>query len=399
MKNKKRGQKQGSISIRPNGKYIAQLPADEIGKRRSKYFDTKTAANNWLNEQIYLTNKGLINTNSNLTTSDYLERWLRYWKNQVGEKAIKQYSQIVNQYILPYLGKYQLVELKPLLINQLMEKLSNNGIGSRTIQLVYTIFHIALNQAVKEDLLVRNPLDRVNRPKHKNKEIEPLRETEVTQFFISCRGHRLEALFNIAFKTGMRKGEILGLKWSDINWEEKSVRVQRQVQRISGKGLVLVHPKTQSSIRTIYLGEDAILALKKHSEQQYLEQQIAGKKWQENDLVFPSRVGTPYDQGALDKEYKKLLKQANIRDVRFHDIRHTTTSLLIKKGVPIKVIQVMLGHEDISTTLRVYSHVYPEMLEEAAQKMNEVNKILEIDLPYAIKESNSGLQYGCSINP
>lgn len=398
QKKNKRGQRQGSVTQRPNGKYMAQLPPNEMGRRPTKYFDTKTEANNWLNEQLYLINKGLINANTNITTQEYLEMWLRYWKNQAGEKALRQYTQIVKQHILPYLGKYKLVELKPIHINKLFEILSNEGKGTRTIQLVYVVFHIALNQAVKEDLLVRNPLDNVNRPKHTKKEIEPLRENEVTQFLISCRGHRLEALLKIAFTTGMRKGEILGLKWTDIDWEEKTIRVQRQLQRIPGQGLTLVHPKTSSSTRTIYIGEDTILALRKHSERQYAEQQLAGDKWQENGLVFPSRLGTPYDQGALDKEFKKLLQQANLREIRFHDIRHTTTSLLLKQGVPIKVVQVMLGHEDISTTLRTYSHVYPGMLEEAAKKMNDITEILEVDLPNVIKESESGLQYGCSKN-
>lgn len=395
---KKRGQRQGSISIRPNGKYMVQLPSNEMGRRPTKYFDTKTEANKWLNEQIYLANKGLINSNTNLSTSEFLELWLRFSKNRVNEKTLKQYSQIVKQHIIPYLGKYLLVDLKPFLLNQFFETLSNKGLGSRTIQLVYTVFHIALNQATREDLLVRNPLDRVNRPRHKMSVIEPLRETEVTQFLISCRGHRLEALFKIAFTTGMRKGEILGLKWTDIDWDEKTIRIQRQLQRIPGLGLTLVHPKTSSSIRTIPIGNDTILALRRHFERQYDEQQFAGEKWQDNGLVFPSRLGTPYDQGALDKEFKKLLAQANLRNIRFHDIRHTTTSLLLKQGVPIKVIQAMLGHEDISTTLRVYSHVYPGMLEEAANKMNEVTEIVEVDLLKFIKESESGLQYGCSKN-
>lgn len=397
MKNK-RGQRQGSITRRPNGKYMAQLPPNDVGRRPTKYFDTKTEANKWLTEQSYLINKGLINAYTNVTTADYLDMWLRFWKNQAGEKAIKQYTQIVNQHILPYLGKNKLVELKPLHFNKLFELLSKEGKGTRTIQLVYVVFHIALNQAVKEDLLVRNPLDKVNRPKHKTKEIEPLRENEVTQFLINCRGHRLETLFKIAFTTGMRKGEILGLKWTDIDWEEKTIRVQRQLQRIPGQGLTLVHPKTSSSTRTIYIGQDSISALRKHSERQYIEQQLAGDKWQDNGLVFPSRVGTPYDQGALDKEFKELLKQANLRDIRFHDIRHTTTTLLLKQGVQINVVQAMLGHEDISTTLRVYSHVYPGMLEEAANKMNEVTEIVEVDMPNLKKVKEFGLQYGCSKN-
>ena len=179
-------------------------------------------------------------------------------------------------------------------------------------------------------------------------------------------------LFWVAVTTGLREGEIVGLKWSDVDWTGRQLGIQRQIQRLRGRGLVFSEPKTAAGRRVIALGVTTIEKLRMHQDYQLVERQAAGDSWKENDMIFPSSTGTPMDPSNLYHNFKRLLKVAGLPDVRFHDLRHTAATLMLQNGIHPKVVQERLGHSDISMTLNTYSHVMPGMQEEAAGKLDEL---------------------------
>ena len=161
-------------------------------------------------------------------------------------------------------------------------------------------------------------------------------------------------------------GELLGLKWSDLDWTSHSLHIQRQLQRLTGKGLVFSEHKSRAGRRKIVLGKATIEVLRTHYNTQFDERQSAGEGWNKEDLIFISTSGTPLDPRNVTLEYKAALELAGCPEIRFHDLRHTAASLMLQQNVHPKVVQERLGHSDISLTLNTYSHVMPGMQEEAA---------------------------------
>ena len=216
-----------------------------------------------------------------------------------------------------------------------------------------------------------NPVLAVIRPKFKRKEMKTLSDSQVRTLLSFAEGDRFEVLFWLAVTTGLRQGELLGLKWSDIDWTGRRIGVQRQVQRLRG-GLVFSEPKTAAGRRVIALGVLTIEKLRRHQNLQTEEKQAAKHYWKENDMIFPSSTGTPMDPSNLYHNFKRMLKRAGLPDIRFHDLRHTAATLMLQQGTHPKIVQERLGHSDISMTLNTYSHVLPGMQDEAAGKLDEL---------------------------
>ena len=200
--------------------------------------------------------------------------------------------------------------------------------------------------------------------------MKTLTASQVRDLLRVVRGTLHEALYLLAVSTGLREGELLGLKWSDLDWTTRRLQVQRQLQRLRGGGLVYSEPKSQAGKRAVFLSSIAVSRLRSHRVIQAYERLFAGERWQENDLLFPSSIGTPWDPRNLYKQFKILLRQAALPDIRFHDLRHTAATLMLQQGIHPKVVQERLGHADISLTLTTYSHVLPDIQEEAAEKFD-----------------------------
>ena len=194
----------------------------------------------------------------------------------------------------------------------------------------------------------------------------------------------------------MRQGELLALKWSDLDWKRGKIRVQRQVQHINWKGMVFRAPKTRSSRRTIQLGEHTLDTLRNQQARLELEKAVAGDRWQEHNLIFPSTVGTPMGASNLLKDFKKQLERAKLREIRFHDLRHTAASLMLNHGIPVLVVSKILGHSKTSTTLDVYGHLIPVIQEEAARIMDEVITPIPVDLGENIEEEMIDIDPRCT---
>jgi integrase len=221
-------------------------------------------------------------------------------------------------------------------------------------------------------IILHNPANKIIKPRWHYHEREVLGADQVKGLLLACKGTRWEALFCLAVTSGMREGELLGLKWMGIHWDRGELQIQRQLQRIPGQGLVFSEPKTASSRRNLALGKEMIAKLGAHADLQQQERRLARDKWHENNLVFPTHIGTPMDPHLLFNCYKRLLKQARLPDIRFHDLRHTAATLMLEWGIHPKVAQERLGHARISYTLGTYSHVLPSIQIEAAEKMDEL---------------------------
>jgi len=210
----------------------------------------------------------------------------------------------------------------------------------------------------------------VDPPRMRYHEMATLTEEQARTFLDAAVGDRLEALYRLALTTGMRQGELLALKWRDIDLDGASLQVRATLQNTGGEYRI-IEPKTQSSRRRIALPVTAVEALRSHLTRQSEERRRAGKAWEDNDLVFPNTVGRPLDGLNLMKYwFLPLLKRADLPRIRFHDLRHTAATLLLGQGINVKVISEMLGHADVSITLRVYAHVMPHMQQQAADAMD-----------------------------
>jgi integrase len=201
--------------------------------------------------------------------------------------------------------------------------------------------------------------------------MRPLTAEQVRMLFDAVRGDRLEALYILAVTTGLRQGELLGLKWDDVDLDTGTLQVRRSLTTAKG-GPVLSAPKTKGSRRSVKLSQTALEALRSHLERQLREIDRVGSMWRENGLIFASEVGEPLDRhDVTTRRFKPLLRRAGLPAIRFHDLRHTCATLLLSKNVNPKIVSEMLGHATIAITLDTYSHVLPTMQDSAAKAMED----------------------------
>lgn len=368
MANKIRSKGSGSIK-KVGNRYRAFFSYN--GKRPSKYFGTVKEAEAWLTEQAYKRDRGLRITSSKVTVEEYISEWIEIQRTRLKPKSGHRYHQVARDYVYPYIGKMKLVDLNVDQVETLYQDLLDDGVSIRNVRYVHSLLHISLKDATRRGITVTNAAHGARQPRLTAKEMQILDEYQVNQLFIAASGHRHEALFHIAVKTGMRQGEIFGLKWSDINWENGILRVQRQVQRVTGQGMVFSTPKTKAGRRTIPLGIDTLQLLCEHRIQQEEQRAFAGDRWKEHGLIFPSKLGTPLGNSNFLKEYKALLEAAGLPQIRFHDLRHTTASILLNRSKPIFVVSKILGHSKPSTTMDIYGHLIPYMHEGLGNQIDE----------------------------
>ena len=375
---KRRGNLEGTIYMRKNGRWSAQLTVD--GRRVCFTAATQREAQEWLMRTRNQVESGLTAAGAKATLRVFLVEWLATIKTSLRPKTWGQYGQVARQHILPELGKTKLKDLRPDQIQSFYNRKMETGTSPPTVRIIHAVLHKALGDALRWGLIHRNPVSVVLKPKVPRREMKVLSADQVRQLLICTSGVRNEALYHVAVSTGLRQGEILGLKWSDLDWEAASLQIQRQVQRAPGEGLKLVEPKSAAGRRLIILGPSMLEKLLEHSKKQRSNSILVGEHWQEHDLIFPSTIGTPMDQKRLHTNFKRLLRRAGLPDIRFRDRRHTAATLMLQQGIHPKIVQERLGHSQISVTLDTYSHVLPAMQEEAAIKIDELISPIPIEL-------------------
>jgi integrase len=369
----KRGNGEGSITRRKNGGWMAQYTAYAAKgrKRRTLYGKTRQEVAAKLAKALSDREGGLIFDAEDLKLGEYLNRWLEdSVKDTVRNTTYERYEQISRAHIVPMLGGVKLKDLSPTHVRGLYkEKLSS--LSSRTVQYIHITLHKALKQAVSDGLIPRNATEAVKPPQVRREEIHPLTAEQVKMLLDAASGDRLEALYVLAVHTGLRQGELLGLKGDDIDLDAEALQVRRTLTTAKG-GTRLAAPKTKGSRRRVSLTGVAAEALRGHLERQLEEIDQAGSLWQENGLVFASETGAPLDRRGLTScRFKALLKRAGLPHFRFHDLRHTCATLLLTKNVNPKMVSEMLGHSSIAITLDTYSHVLLNMQDSAARALEE----------------------------
>jgi len=375
---KKRGNHEGSIHKRSNNTWRAQISLQ--GRRISITTKTKSEAMAWLRKMQEEVENGLSFESTQLTLKRFMDEWLVTVEQTLRFSTFSQYKQMTHQHIIPYLGNYRLRDLTPDQIQRMYNDMVKQGKGYRTIHLSHAILHRALVQAVKLGLLLRNPDDATIPPKPKRKEMQFLDEGQVQRLLITAERmeDRFFALYYLAIATGMRLGEMLGLKWDDIDLEQGILKVQRQLTRCKN-GYEFTTPKTKAGIRQINLGSKAIEVLQSHRQRLQAEKLIAGGSWKDHNMVFPSTIGTPMNRCNLNKRYKNVLKKAGLPAIRFHDLRHTAASLMLNNGIPVIIVSKRLGHAQPSITLDVYGHLIPSKQQEAAILMDQLLTPIQVD--------------------
>jgi integrase len=344
------------------------------GKRRYISGRTKEETRRALREARANADQGLAFDADNLRVGEYLDRWLsNSVSDTVKATTFERYEQIVRLHLKPSLGRVKLKALTPAHIRSLYREKLEAGSSARTVRYIHTTLHKALKQAVMDGLIPRNATEAVKPPQSTREEMRPLTPEQAKLLLQVAHetGDRLEALYVLAIHTGLRQGEILGLKWDDVDLEDGSLQVRRTLT-ITKDGPVFTTPKTTGSRRSVKLTSKATEALKRHLERQLVEIDRVGSLWSENGLIFASETGEPLNRHNLTRRsFKPLLKRAGLPQIRFHDLRHTCATLLLTRNVNPKIVSEMLGHSSIAITLDTYSHVLPNMRDAAAAAMEE----------------------------
>lgn len=373
-----RGAGEGTIYQRTNGRWRAQITSEE-GQRVSFGADTREECQQWLRKTLYLVDNGLDLEGGRIRLGEYLEQWLENVQPTLRAKTHYQYGRIIKLHITPHIGDIPLKALTQQRIEKFYADLQKAGRGVRTVRYAHGVLHRALTKAVLYGLIPGNPAHGASLPQLQQQEMRVLDADQVGRLLTAASGNRLEGLFHLAIVTGMRQGELFGLKWSDVLWSTGLLHVQRQVQRVPGKGREFVPPKTRAGRRMVPVGPGALDALRRQKARQDLERAAAGKRWQENGLVFASTVGTPMDAHNLRKDFLAVLQAAGLPEVRFHDLRHSAASLMLNHNIPVLVVSKILGHANPSITLNTYGHLYTESVSIAGQLMDELVTPLRVE--------------------
>jgi len=374
---KKRSAGEGTISQLPSGSWRAQVSLK--GRRLSHTAKNQQSARDWIrkiNDQI---EQGLTYDDERTTLGVFMEGWLSMKKNQLRTASSEQYYRMYRSYIEPHLVSIRLKDLNSGRIQELYDDLSKTGRGGRTIRAAHVVLHMCLEQAKQLGLVARNPAEFCRVPKSPKMEMSIWDEGQVNNFLVSIHGHKNENLYYLALATGMRRGELLGLKWQDVDWVHHKILIHRQCCNPAGGGFVFQEPKTKLGIRSVQLGMGLIDRLRAQLGNIDIMRKISRDKWQDYDLVFPSILGKPQYGNNVSIEFQELIGQSGLPHIRFHDCRHTAASIMLSHGIPPVIVAGMLGHS-ISTLLSTYAHFIPDMQDEAAILMDSVTSSIPVDL-------------------
>ncbi len=387
-----RGNGEGTIVKRKDGRWMGAVTIGvdpKTGKPKRKYIygkKRKEVAREMTNLKKNLF-EGTYKEPSNMKLADWLDKWIEGRKNSLAYSTYMNYEMFIRNHIKPEIGQIKLKDIKPyeiqLLLNNKFEngRVDNEGgLSERSVKYIYQTLHAALEKAVKTEMIIKNPCKSVELPKDdediESNELHTWNNQQVKKFLRIAKDFKYHSAFYLALNTGMRQGELIGLKWKDINYNKKTLNVKRQVVR-TNKGLKFKTPKTKAGDRVIPLFDNIIKYLKKHKINQSEKKLSLGESFQDNNLVTCNGIGNPVGPRNLSREFKKIVKAADLPKIRFHDMRHTFATTFLDNGGNIKTLQQILGHESITTTIDTYGHVTDEMLSHAGKIMETMYKTVE----------------------
>jgi integrase len=371
----KRSHGEGSLNKRANGTYLAQVSIE--GKRVSKTFKVRKDAQEWITTLTGQVRQGLTYSSAKTTVDELLVEWLNIKKTKSRPATDESYRRLARLYISPVLGALRLQELNAAKIQKFYSTMEKNGTGKRTIELTHTILHGFLSHAQKLGLIAQNWAALVEVPRPDKREMSVWDESQVSQFLMTIKG---EPFYRLAFATGMRRGELIGLQWKDMDWNTGMLHVKRQAYEPEGGGFIFQAPKTERGRRGIRLGKGLLESLRVQFTQTIpLMMAIAVEDWQDHDLIFPSSKGTPRNGYNVSKEFHELAGRAGLPLIRLHDIRHTAASIMLLHGEPPVRVAGILG-QSVAVLLSTYAHYIGDDQERASQIMDDITTTTTLEL-------------------
>lgn len=367
----------GSITQRANGKWRVRIFRG-TGADGKKHWDsytlagTKKQAEQFLRRKLAEMDTGAYVPPARVTFGEHVETWLRdYVQLRLRQITAESYESVLRLHALPALGTLSLDRMSPKDLLSLYAAKKEAGLGPTRVRYLHTIIHGCLKHAVKWGLLARNIAESVDPPRKESVKPLFLKPQEVGVLLEASQGHRLEIPILLAVTGGLRRSEIIGLRWSEVNLDAGTITVVRAIVPVK-KGTVVGAPKTKNGRRTIPMPAMAIEKLREHREKQNLAKQSLGDLYVDEDYVCANELGQPLRPWAASHAFSRLIQKTNLPPVSLHDLRHSHASLLLWMGVHPKVVQERLGQGSITITMDIYSHVMPTLQQEAADKLNDV---------------------------
>jgi len=360
---KRRSRGEGTIFLdKSSGLWVAEITLPN-GKKRRKYSKTQTVVKEWLLAQRNALKQGLLVESEKVTVSQFLDCYFTdVASHTVRPKTLESYEYIIRMHIKPEIGPIKLSALRPDHLQKLYSDKLNSGLSRRTVQYIHSVMHKSLDQALRWGLVQRNVADLVDAPSVKRKALNVWSVEQTKKFLDTVKDRRFYPIYVIAISCGMREGEILGLHYEDVDFENGLIHVRHAIQYLLGKGLVLTEPKTEKARRSIKMPDITLQALRQHYDKQKRNQ----------GFIFITGNNTPISPRNLVRDFKSVLAETGLPDIRFYDLRHLCATLHLMAGTHPKTVQSLLGHSQINLTLDTYSHMLPVLEEEAAEKMNSI---------------------------
>ena len=361
---------------RDSWRVIVELPPDPVtGRRRTRKVSIrgrKKDAERALIEVLSLRDHGVDVEPQRITVAEYLERWLRdYAEPNVAPSTLKRYRGICSV-LAETLGELRLQALRPAHIQAMYARLRERQLAPRTVLHHHRILKEALRHAVGWQLLERNPADAVSSPRVQRKEMQALDTEGVERLVNACEDDDQRRLIFTALSTGLRLGELLGLRWSDLDLETRAATIRRTAQYLGRDGVKLRAPKTARSRRTISLSPSTVTLLREHRVAQNERRLRLGPAYEDHGAVFAAPDGRLLAPYTASYRFHKIVRSLGLTGFRFHDLRHTSATLALQAGVPAKVVSDRLGHASVAFTLDTYAHVLPDQQRQAADLIDSV---------------------------
>jgi integrase len=334
---------------------------------------TKKDAEKRLSEILNQLDNGTFLKPGKTTFAEYLEKWLSdYAKPNLSPRGFERYQGIITKHLIPDIGSITLTQLKPEHLQKHYTTKLNSGLSSGTVRYHHAVIHKALQTAVKWGLINRNVADGVDVPHVHHNEMQTWDEYEINRFLKASKDGQYYTLFHTALYTGMRRSELLALRWCDVDFIFSQISVSRSLHHLKDGSYIFTQPKSAKSKRTISLSSFAIVALHEHKKKQEEIRAPLGITLKDDDLVFSTLEGKPLRPNTITRAWNLAAKHAGVKVIRLHDARHTHASLMLKAGIHPKIVQERLGHSTIAMTLDTYSHVTPGLQQAAAESFDKL---------------------------
>jgi integrase len=367
---------EGSVYQRSDGRWIGALTVgySADGRQRRKTVSGRTANETRVKLEKLRREQddGLPAPDGRMTVEQLLRRWLEdVQRHRVTPLVYQNYLAVAEQHWIPAIGNKKVLKLKTVDVDRVLSEKTDAGLSAWTVRRVRSVLVQALDQGVRWECNTRNVAAATRGPKLKRLEGRTLSQEQARVLLDSLKGHRFEALYVTALALGLRRGEVLGLKWSDLDLDAGTVTILRSLKRVGGK-LVLDDVKTPTSRRALNLPAVVVTALRAHKARQSADRLMVGAAWHPTDLVFTTQIGTPIEPRNLNRDFDSVTKKAGIGHWGPHELRHSAASLMLAAGVSLKVVSEVLGHSTIRLTADTYGHVLQPQRQAAAETMSRV---------------------------